>query len=101
MSAPATNATPDAIELNEKQFEFVYDNTAKYVAYLGGIGAGKSFAGAVKVLRFAVEQPGSLGEITAPTYPMLRDATMRSVWQVFPERLIADYNKTDGVVRLI
>lgn len=100
-TAPDANATPDAIELNEKQYEFVYDDASKYVAYLGGIGAGKSYAGAVKAMRKAVEQPGSLGLIGAPTYPMLRDATMRSVWQVFPERLIADFNKTDGVLRLI
>ena len=89
------------IELNDKQFEFVYDDDAKYVAYLGGIGAGKSFAGAVKAMRVAVGQPGSLGLIGAPTYPMLRDATMRSVWQVFPEQLIASYNKTDGVLQLV
>ena len=89
------------IELNDKQYEFVYDDTAKFVAYLGGIGAGKSFSGAVKALRKAIEQPGSLGLIGAPTYPMLRDATMRSVWQVFPEQLIDSYNKTDGVLRFI
>lgn len=90
-----------AIELNDKQYAFVYDDTSKYVAYLGGIGAGKSFAGAVKALRRAIEHPGSLGLIGAPTYPMLRDATMRSVWQVFPEVVIANYNKTDGVLQLV
>lgn len=97
--ATATQPTTE-IELNDKQFEFVYDDTSKYVAYLGGIGAGKSFSGAVKALRKAIEQPGSLGLIGAPTYPMLRDATMRSVWQIFPESLIESYNKTDGVLRL-
>lgn len=99
-TARAENA-PSDIELNEKQYAFVYDDEHKFVAYLGGIGAGKSYSGAVKALRHAVEQPGSLGLIGAPTYPMLRDATMRSVWQVFPEALIANYNKTDGVLSLI
>lgn len=104
MTAATQTSTPNAptqIELNDKQFEFVYDDASKYAAYLGGIGAGKSFSGAVKALRKVIEQPGSLGLIGAPTYPMLRDATMRSVWQVFPEQLIESYNKTDGVLKFI
>lgn len=90
-----------AFELNAKQYEFVYDDGHKFVALVGGLGSGKSFAGAVKALRRMVEQPGSLGMIGAPTYPMLRDATMRSVWQVFPRRLIRAYNKTDGLLTLV
>jgi phage terminase large subunit-like protein len=87
-------------ELNPKQYDFVYDDTHKFVAYIGGIGGGKSFAGAVKALRRMIEQPGSLGLIGAPTYPMLRDATMRSVFDIIPRALFASFNKSEGLLRL-
>lgn len=72
----------------------------KYVAYIGGIGSGKSFGGALKSLVKVKENAGSLGMIAAPTYPMLRDATMRSVFEIFPRSLIRSFNKTDGLLTL-
>ena len=56
------------------QREF-WHSPARYRAFVGGVGSGKSRAGAVEALR----QPRSVGMILAPTYPMLRDATLRSV----------------------
>ncbi len=44
----------------------------------------------------AIEHPGSLGVIGAPTYPMLRDATARTFFALLPASLIASYNKTEG-----
>jgi predicted phage terminase large subunit-like protein len=44
-------------------------------AFVGGVGSGKSFVGALDLLLRAV--PGRLYMVTAPTYPMLRDATLR------------------------
>lgn len=84
-----------SFELNAKQYDFVYDDDHKYCAYIGGIGGGKSFAGAVKALRKAVELPGSLGLVGAPTYPMLRDATLRSVLDIFPPAFIVSFNKSE------
>ena len=48
----------------------------RFTAFIGGIGSGKSFAGAVKGL--AQCKPQTVGLVIAPTYPMLRDATLRS-----------------------
>lgn len=89
-----------AFELNDAQYDFVYDDEHPFCAYIGGIGAGKSYAGAIKALRKMVECPGSLGLIGAPTYPMLRDATMRSVFDAIPPDLVANFNKTDGLLTL-
>lgn len=64
-----------AIELYPAQFDFV-TCADRFSAFVGGIGSGKSFAGAVKALAEA-SSPG-LGMVTAPTYSMLRDATLRT-----------------------
>lgn len=50
-----------------------WTNDARYRAFVGGVGSGKTRAGAVEVLRMP---PLSTGMVIAPTYPMLRDATL-------------------------
>lgn len=99
-TATAHSDTDRAFVLNDTQWRFVYDDTHRFVAYIGGIGSGKSFAGGVKALRYMVEHPGSLGVIGAPTYPQLRDSTLRTVADIFPPGAIAYTNKTDGIIRL-
>lgn len=48
---------------------------AKAKAFVAGIGAGKTWAGAIEVFRQPEE---TVGMVLAPTYPMLRDATLRT-----------------------
>jgi hypothetical protein len=47
----------------------------RFSLYIGGIGSGKTWAGAVRAITTAWEHPGALGLIGAPTYTMLRDTT--------------------------
>lgn len=69
-------ATTQPILLFPRQMRFVRD-PARFPGYVGGIGSGKSFAGAAKVIaRIGHKQTGG---IYAPTYPMLRDATKRTL----------------------
>jgi hypothetical protein len=67
----------DGLALHPAQARFV-ECAERFSFYVGGIGAGKTYAGAVRALRYMLEQPGSLGLIGAPTYPMLRDTTSRT-----------------------
>ncbi len=60
--------------LHRAQLHFRQSN-ATFRGYCGGIGSGKSFVGALDLLRRA--QPGRLYLVAAPTYPMLRDASLR------------------------
>lgn len=69
------------IQLTPKQDDFVWD-PARLVAFIGGVGSGKTTAGAVRAIRFMIAHPGRLGLIVAPTYPMLRDATLRTMLQL-------------------
>jgi len=51
-------------------------SSALYRGFGGGIGAGKSFVGAFDLIRRA--GPGRLYMAAAPTYPMMRDASLRT-----------------------
>lgn len=58
-----------------RQDEFIRCSD-RFTAFIGGIASGKSWAGAAKLVVRCYEQPG-LYMVSAPTYPMLRDASMR------------------------
>ncbi|MGZ3714345.1 MAG: phage terminase large subunit [Ktedonobacterales bacterium] len=81
-------------KLRPKQKAFV-ENTAKFSFYVGGLGAGKTFAGAVRTLIYVTKYPGSLGLIGAPTFTMLRDTTMRTFFDLCPPNLIKHHNKNE------
>jgi predicted phage terminase large subunit-like protein len=51
-------------------------SNALYRGLVGGIGSGKSFVGALDLLRRA--RPGRLYMAVAPTFPMARDASLRT-----------------------
>ncbi len=68
------------IDLYGAQEDFVHDEH-RLSAFIGGIGSGKSYGGAVKALG-EFGRPG-LGVVVAPTYPMLRDATWRTAIEVW------------------
>ncbi len=101
MSAPrddrgesAEEATRLEWELNPAQWDFV-QTAARFSFYVGGIGAGKTFAGAARAVLRMIEDPGSLGLIGAPTYPMLRDATQRAFFELLPRPLIRRYLRAE------
>jgi PBSX family phage terminase large subunit len=74
------------------QHQFVTD-PARFPGYVGGIGSGKSFAGAVKAIT-RLTRPG-LGLVAAPTYSMLRDATQRTLFALM-ERVGIEYDFRKG-----
>lgn len=82
--ATAAQTQNRAINLYPKQGRFV-GTSAHHAAFVGGIGSGKSVGGAVRATLASqgyignqrVLQTPNLGVVTAPTYPMLNDATVR------------------------
>ncbi len=77
-----------------------FNSGARFAFYVGGIGAGKTTAGALRAIKFSDEHPGSLGVIGAPTYTMLRDTTLRTYFQLLPTNWIASYTAADHHLRL-
>ena len=64
------------VQVSVKQRQFL-ESKRLLRAFVGGIGSGKSFIGALDMIRRS--KPDRLYLVTAPTYPMLSDATYRSL----------------------
>lgn len=80
------------------QIDF-WKSESKYRAFIGGIGSGKTFAGAIEVLR---QPANSVGAILAPTYSMLKDATYKTVIDICEEaNIIKALNRSDMTLDLI
>lgn len=65
--------------LESKEFE---------IALIAGIGAGKTHAGAQKMLKCQLENPGSSGIVTSPSYRIMDMATLPKYQQIYPPELI-------------
>jgi len=80
------------IQATDPQKQFWADES-KFTAFVGGIGSGKTFAGALKVLTMP---SNSTGMVLAPTFPMLRTASLRAFLDIArPAGLIESFNKSD------
>lgn len=64
-----------------------WNSTARFRAFIGGRGSGKTRAGVIEVLRMPA---GSTGMIVAPTYPMLRDG---------PRKMLLDIARQAGILK--
>jgi phage terminase large subunit len=100
VTVSASPETQYGLKLSSTQAAFVADEHP-FVLLLGGIGSGKSYAGAVRAMvrRFGHTEP-SLGLVISPTYPMLRDATWRTALEVW-RPLIAQVIRADMRMRLV
>src|ERR1700760_4134019 len=58
---------------SQKRF---HDSKARFKGFSGPIGSGKSQALCQEAVKLSYLNPGRTGLIGAPTYPMLRDATI-------------------------
>lgn len=86
-----------------KQQEFL-DNLLnpkgpKYVAYVGGIGSGKTMIGCIAMLTMAVVHPGDY-LIGRQHFPALRDTTLKTFLEITPPELIAEHRVADGIVKV-
>lgn len=70
------------ISLYSRQFTFIQDERS-FLAFIAGIGAGKSIAGAARAISAGLGTIGTrsiatpnIGMVTAPSYNVLRDATV-------------------------
>jgi hypothetical protein len=74
-------------------------STARFKGFSGPIGSGKSQALCQEAIRLSYLNPGRQGLIGAPTYPMLRDATLTSFLEVLESnRIRHELNKSESVL---
>jgi PBSX family phage terminase large subunit len=85
------------IELLPSQDRFLFSD-ARYPAFVAGIGSGKTVAGALRSYQFA--QKGD-GMVVAPTFPMLRDATQHTFFELLDKAGIGyEFHKADQEARV-
>ena len=65
-----------------------FELRTRYRGFSGPIGSGKSHAICYMGLIMAARNPGCVGLIGAPTYPMLRDVTIRAMMERLEEHRI-------------
>jgi hypothetical protein len=70
---------------SQKKF---HDSAARFKGFSGPIGSGKSQALCHEAIRMCYSNPGRTGLIGAPTYPMLRDATLTALTETLAENQI-------------
>lgn len=76
-----------------------HESTARFKGFSGPVGSGKSQALCQEAIRCSYLNKGRLGLIGAPTYPMLRDATLATFTETLIENgLPYEFNKAESVL---
>ncbi|HUB79169.1 MAG TPA: phage terminase large subunit [Bryobacteraceae bacterium] len=82
----------------ESQKNF-HDCKARYKGYSGPIGSGKSQALCQEAIRLTYLNPHRTGLLGAPTYPMLRDATQATLFEILGANDIPyEHNKAENTL---
>lgn len=86
-----------------KQEEFLATaldpSKSKYIAYIGGIGSGKSLIGCITVLHWAVLYPGDY-LICRQFAPELKMTTYKTFLEICPPELIVEHKVAEMMVRI-
>lgn len=88
ITIPAVELIRAKLKPTKPQTEFLsyFDQReADYVAFIGGVGSGKSHLGAHRVLEMAARNPDVRGFIAANTYPQLWQSTLTALYKVCKE----------------
>jgi PBSX family phage terminase large subunit len=87
--------------INRTQNDFVESKAAR-VLFSGAFGAGKSIALCTKGLRLSLDYPKNYGMICRKVRATLKETTLKTFTDlVCPQELIADYNKSEGLITLM
>ena len=83
---------------SQKRF---HQSGARFKGFSGPVGCGKSQALCQEALRMAYLNPGRTGLLGAPTYPMLRDATLTTLLEILESnRIPFEHNKGENILVL-
>ncbi|MFB3829041.1 MAG: terminase large subunit domain-containing protein [Bryobacteraceae bacterium] len=78
-----------------------HESPARFKGFSGPIGSGKSQALCQEAIRLAYSNPGRMGLLGAPTFPMLRDSTQAALFEILHQnRIPHEWNKADNALTL-
>ena len=73
--------------------------TSRFKGFSGPVGSGKSQALCQEAIRLSYMNPGRLGLLGAPTFPMLRDATQAALFEILERNQIPyEFNKAENSI---
>src|SRR5215467_1206253 len=76
-----------------------HDLRVRFKGFSGPIGSGKSQALCHEAIRMTYLNPGRTGLIGAPTYPMLKDATQQTLFDILNANQIPyDHNRAENIL---
>lgn len=84
-------------EPTPKQKEFL-EAPHKYRAFVGGVGCGKTTAGCMEVIRYALTLPGSQGLIARKTWRELQQSTLAVLREIFPWAMLIRWDEDAGMI---
>jgi len=74
-----------------------HNSTARFKGFSGPVGSGKSEALCHEALLLALANPGRVGLLGAPTYPMLRDTAQPTLMRVLTDAGIGfEFNRSEN-----
>lgn len=79
-----------------------HELTNRFKGFSGPIGSGKSQALCQEAIRLSYLNPGRAGLLGAPTYPMLRDVTQATLFEILDANHIPyEHNKSENTIRML
>ena len=76
------------------------EDPAPGVLFSGAFGAGKTIGLCAKGLKLSLDYPGNFGLLCRKTRNSMTHTTIKTWWdKICPRELVADYNKTEGLVK--
>jgi hypothetical protein len=100
MGRPRGNVWTHGIEYHPLPSQKTFHaSNARFKGFSGPIGSGKSQALCQEAIRLSYMNPGRLGLLGAPTYPMLRDATQAILFEILNANEVPfEHNKAENTV---
>ena len=87
--------------INPSQYGFLY-SSANRLLFSGAFGAGKTMALTAKGLKLSIDYPGNFGLICRKVRATLPQTTLKTFLdRVCPYEMIADFNKSEGLIKLV
>lgn len=84
---------------SQKRF---HESPARFKGFSGPIGSGKSQALCQEAIRLTYRNPGRMGLVGAPTFPMLRDSTQATLFELLERSKIPfEHNKAENVLTML
>ncbi len=72
------------VELLPKQIECIQDTSSKLLAYVGGLGSGKTHLGAIKTVQMLVQNNGEADALALePNYPLINQVMIPALEHAF------------------